>query len=443
MANTYSSWGRYPNRIQNGCSLKRREDDLSSLSALSKNTPFLPYGLGRSYGDSCQNHAGYVVSSAQLNSFISFDSEVGILRCEAGVSLSDIIQVVLPQGWFLQVTPGTKYVTVAGAIANDVHGKNHHTVGSFGNHVIQFELLRSDGTRLICSESQNPDWFYATIGGLGLTGFITWVEIQLRPVKSANLDTENIKYNSLAEFFSISEESVESHEYTVAWLDCSATGASLGRGHFTRANHCQKQYGPIPPVNTEKGKLSFPITPPLSLINNLSVKAFNELYFNRQREINKTAVTNFDAFFYPLDGILHWNRMYGPKGFLQHQCIIPKCNAESAIKELLEVISASGMGSFLVVLKMMGSVPSKGLISFPSEGATLALDFPFHGAKTLGLLLKLDAIVSAAGGSLYPAKDARMSAQLFQQAYPDWIKLEEKRDPNINSDFWRRVTGCQ
>ena len=433
----YPSWGRYPNLLQKGRRLASRYDELNASDSL-----ILPYGMGRSYGDSCQIHQGQVISSAALNKFISFDEETGILRCEAGVTLAQIIEVVLPKGWFLNVTPGSKYVTIAGAIANDVHGKNHHSVGSFGNHVTQFELLRSDGSRLLCSESENESWFQATLGGLGLTGFITWAEIQLRPVQSSNLDAESIKYEHLSDFFSLSDESVESHEYTVAWVDCSAKGAHLGRGHFTRANHCKSHSGPVMGKNNEGGKLSFPITPPLSLVNNLTVRAFNELYFHRQRQTIKTNVVDYDPFFYPLDGILNWNRMYGSNGFLQHQCIIPKSEAEAAIKCLLELISASGMGSFLVVLKMMGALKSKGLISFPCEGVTLALDFPYQGERTLRLLNQMDVVVQQAGGRLYPAKDARMSAQLFQQAYPKWKILEAKRDPNINSDFWRRVTGA-
>ena len=433
----FPSWGKYPNRSQKGGALAGRNDVLDTSEA-----SLLPYGLGRSYGDSCQNHQGQVISSSQLKNFISFDEQTGVLRCEAGVTLAEIIQVALPKGWFLQVTPGTKYVTVAGAIANDVHGKNHHSVGSFGNHLRQFELLRSDGTRLICSDSENANWYQASIGGLGLTGFITWAEIQLRPVTSANLVAENIKYSNLAEFFSLSAESVESHEYTVAWVDCSATGSQLGRGHFTRANHSANHSGAIAAPSADKNKLSFPVTPPISLVNNLSVRAFNELYFHRQRQDCKSQLVDYDPFFYPLDGILNWNRMYGSKGFLQHQCIIPKAAAQSAVKALLELISASGMGSFLVVLKMMGAVNSKGLISFPGEGVTLALDFPFQGAKTLDLLNQMDEVVKQAGGRLYPAKDARMSAELFQQAYPRWQDLESLRDPNINSDFWRRVTGA-
>lgn len=436
----YLSWGRFPHTLQNGLALPNRYSTLPDTVSASE-ASYLPYGLGRSYGDSCRNHQGVVVSSANLNSFIAFDADSGVLRCEAGVTLADILAMSVRQGWFLHATPGTKYVTVAGAIANDVHGKNHHTAGSFGNHLRCFELLRSDGSRLLCSESENSELFYATIGGLGVTGFITWAEIQLKPIKGPLIATENIKYNHLSDFFSISEESVASHEYTVAWVDCSATGAQLGRGHFTRGNHAEGVPRSVAVPARDKGKLSFPVTPPISLVSNLSVRAFNELYYHRQRQLQLRSDIDYDPFFYPLDGILNWNRMYGKQGFLQHQCIIPKDNAEAAIKEMIARISASGMGSFLVVLKMMGDISSKGLISFPAEGATLALDFPYKGEKTLAFLQTLDAVVAGAGGRIYPAKDARMSAEIFQQSYPAWKQLEQLRDPAIHSDFWSRVTG--
>ena len=433
---TFTSWGGYPNVEQEGiCQSNRHEAISSHLES------FLPFGLGRSYGDSCLNPSGKVLSSRQLDHLITFDASTGILRCEAGVTLATIIDVCLPQGWFLPVTPGTKYVTVGGAIGNDVHGKNHHRFGSFGNHVTQFELLRSDGSRLLCSPQENSEWFNATIGGLGLTGFIVWAELQLRPVQSQSIDTETIKYGHLDDFFQLSEDSEDDFEYTVAWLDCLASGDSLGKGHFIRGNHAT-----LPDINPErpirhKKKLTMPVKPPLSLVNGLSLRVFNKLYYERQFQDLVCAQVNYDPFFYPLDGILHWNRMYGPKGFIQHQCVIPPEFARDGIREILQRISNAGLGSFLVVLKMMGSVPSRGLLSFPQEGATLAIDFPYQGEKTLNLLERLDEIVQQSGGRIYPAKDARMSAQLFQQAYPEWEILESMRDPHIHSAFWSRVTG--
>ena len=429
------SWGGYP------ASQQQLQTLPSKHALLPEGGSVLPYGMGRSYGDSCLNSSGTLLSSAALKQFIEFDKASGRLRCEAGVTLADIIQVVLPHGWFLPVTPGTKFVSVAGAVANDVHGKNHHSAGSFGNHVQAFELLRSDGERLLCSPTKNQAYFYATIGGLGLTGFITWVELQLKPVKSRNLDIESIKYDSLAEFFNLSESTADEWEYTVAWLDCTATGANLGRGHFIRGKHAEGTDLSPSSAFEEGRKLTFPVSSPISLVNNLSVRAFNTLYYHRQRPTCLRTQQDFDPFFYPLDGILHWNRMYGTKGFLQHQCVVPKDVAPDAIEEMLKRISQKGVGSFLVVLKMMGNVASRGLMSFPMEGATLAMDFPYQGPKTLQFLNELDEIVQQAGGRLYPAKDARMSAEMFQAGFDRWQDVEALRDPLIQSDFWQRVTG--
>ena len=429
----FGSWGNYPPGKQRGLYLP---DKYSALPEVDNH--LLPYGLGRSYGDSCRNQAGAVLSSRRLDKFIHFDRQNGIVHCEAGVTLADIIAICLPHGWFLPVTPGTKYVTLGGAIANDVHGKNHHMAGSFGHHVLSFELLRSDGSRRRCSAQENSDWFFATIGGLGLTGFVTFVKMQLKKVCSSYINSESIKYQTLTDFFRLSEDSAGQYEYTVAWLDCLAKDRQLGRGHFIRGNHADDG---VFDMAREDKKRSVPVMPPLSLVNRLSLPIFNTLYYHRQRQPQVHARTGYDAFFYPLDGILNWNRIYGKKGFVQHQCVIPPANAEAGIREMLERISHSGQGSFLVVLKMMGDIPGRGLLSFPCEGATLAMDFPFLGNKTLRLLDELDQVVMQSGGRVYPAKDARMSAALFQQAWPQWQELEAMRDPLIMSDFWRRVSA--
>lgn len=427
----FPSWGRYPGGEQRGAYLANRHDGFP----LFENS-VLPYGLGRSYGNSCQNLAGTVLSTKQLNQFIAFDAGSGILHCEAGVTLADILAVFIPKGWFLPVTPGTKYVTVAGAIANDVHGKNHVQAGSFSCHLQGFYLLRSDGSHFYCSATENSEWFAATIGGIGLTGIISSAKIQLKKINSRFVYSETIKYSHLDEFFSLSAESESSHEYTAAWLDCLAKGEHLGRGHFIRGNHADD--GELS-LAQEKRKLSMPVVPPVSLVNGLSLRAFNQLYYHRQQSIRRQAKIDYDPFFYPLDGILHWNRIYGKNGFVQYQCVIPKQQAKEAIRAILQRISHSGEGSFLVVLKMMGDKAGKGLLSFPQEGATLALDFPFRGQKTLALLSALDALVLEAAGRLYIAKDARMPADVFRRSYPQWQQLEAMRDPAIVSDFWRKV----
>ncbi len=428
----YTSWGCYPKIDQRGVCLADKRGELPA-------TPesFLPYGNGRSYGDSCLNAEGLVVSSQALNHFISFDPQSGLLVCEAGVKLNEILKLVVPHGWFLPVTPGTKFVTVGGAIANDVHGKNHHLEGTFGCHVKSFELLRSDSQRLLCSRDQNAEYFAATIAGLGLTGMITWAEIQLKRVPNPAIKMENIKYQTLNEFFEISKDSDQDWEYTMAWVDCIASGSRLGRGHFTRGNHAgAHQASPKASSKT----LQVPLTPPISLINPLTLKAFNWAYYERQRQHTKSAISHYEPFLYPLDSINDWNRIYGRKGFLQYQCSVPETHSYDAIKELLGRIASAGFGSFLAVLKVFGDKPSPGLLSFPSPGATLALDFPFVEGKTLALFKQLDDVVVEAGGRIYPAKDAHMSAELFQQFYPNWRELEVLRDPKISSSMWRRVT---
>ncbi|WP_353086874.1 FAD-binding oxidoreductase [Stenotrophomonas sp.] len=428
------SWGRYPRGEHSRVSLHDRLHALPEVTGSA-----LPYGNGRSYGDSCQNAGGTLLHTRALDRFIAFDPVSGRLQCEAGATLEDIISLVLPQGWFLPVTPGTSQVTVGGAIANDVHGKNHHRCGSFGHHVVAFELLRSDGSRRVCRADDDAEgWFAATVGGLGLTGLVTWAELQLRRVPGTCLEVENIRFGSLAEFFSLSQASALTHEYTVAWIDCLARGRSLGRGHFTRADHAAQraEERPMPP----RRRLAMPLTPPISLVNRLTLRPFNALYYWRQPARRKRSVAHLLPFFHPLDSIGHWNRMYGPAGFLQYQCVLPPATAADGVAALLQDIARSGQGSFLAVLKQFGDTPSRGMLSFPRPGTTLALDFPNSGPAVFQLLDRLDRIVDAAGGALYPAKDARMSAHAFQHAYPHWQAFSRFIEPRFSSGFWRRVT---
>lgn len=440
MKNTrYQSWGRYPKVEQDASRLEWRSDALP-LAEFAENN-FLPFGNGRSYGDVCLNADGALLDCRGLDRFIDFNKETGVLRCESGVLLSEVLELCVPQGWFLPATPGTQYVTLGGAIANDVHGKNHHKEGTFGRHVRCFELLRSDESRIICSPSENEDYFKATIGGLGLTGVITWVEIQLQAVKSALVDQETIRYSNLDEFFTLAGESDNEYEYTVAWLDCLAKGKNLGRGLFTRGNHADTPMSAAPQA-AKGGHLSFPVDPPISLVNGLSVKAFNAAYYRKQRAARVSEQVHYRPFFYPLDAIQNWNRMYGSKGFLQYQCVVPVEQMKEAVREILERIGQAGLGSFLVVLKLFGDKQSPGLLSFPMPGATLALDFPNQGSKTFSLLDQLDQVTHSAGGRVYPCKDARMRPEDFQKAYPSWRTIEQYRDPNISSSFWRRVTAA-
>ena len=432
----YPSWGRYPRARQRRLAIGWRHQP---LPLAGDGEALLPRGAGRSYGDSCLNDGGVLIDTSALDHFIDFDPGQGLLRCEAGVLLSDILRLIVPAGWFLPVTPGTRFVTLGGAIANDVHGKNHHRAGTFGCHVDCFELLRSDGRRLLCSAQENADWYRATIGGLGLTGLITWAQLRLQPLSSPCIDQETLRYRDLDEFFDLSQASDQSHEYTVAWVDCLATGAALGRGLLLRGNVLERPSDPCPGPRSRG--LSVPFDPPLSLVNHWTLSAFNRLYYHRQRRPRRRATVHYEPFFYPLDAIGHWNRIYGPRGFLQYQCVVPKEQGRAAVGEILERISRAGMGSFLAVLKQFGDRPSPGLLSFPREGVTLALDFPNQGRRTLDLLEQLDQVTGAAGGAVYPAKDARMSADSFERFFPQWRELEARRDPRLCSGFWRRVTG--
>ena len=448
----YRSWGNYPATHQQGGHLP-----LDTQTFIKKNqTSLLPFGKGRSYGDVCLNPTGIVVDSNSQDCFLSFCSVSGQIECQGGVLLADVLDLAVPQGWFLAVTPGTKYVTVGGAIANDVHGKNHHNKGSFGNHLSEFKLLRSNGEILNCSENENSDYFNATIGGLGLTGIILSAKFQLMPASNPSIYQETIRFQNLQQFFRLAQESEKDYEYTVAWVDCLASGTHTGRGLFMRGNHsttkhsttkqCLESQSPSPPTTTfpaSKSNLSVPFTPPISLINRWTLKAFNQFYYSKNITKTSTRQVSADQFFYPLDSIKHWNRIYGPRGFLQHQCVIPMKEAEPAITELLRTIGRHRTGSFLAVLKTFGSEKARGLLSFPRPGATLALDFPYQGKVTQTLLAQLNQITVEAGGAIYPAKDATMNQSQFQQSFPRHEEFSQFIDPQFNSAFWERVMGVK
>ena len=424
-----SSWGRWPRHEQRLITLTSRFEPLPPMR------PMLPFGNGRSYGDVCLNDGGTLLLTRSLDRFIHFDPASGILECEAGVLLAEIIALIVPQGWFPPVTPGTALLTVGGAIANDVHGKNHHRTGSFGHHVLEFELRRSDGQVLRCAPDSNREWFCATIGGLGLTGLIRTVRLQMRRVPGVGIAGESQRFANLEEFYALAAASDRDYEYTVAWLDCASAGPKLGRGVFMRGNHAA--YAAATAQRHSRRRIAF--TPPISPINGWSVRVFNELYFNRPAAQERSALWHYQPFLFPLDALLDWNRIYGPSGFYQYQCVLPGGVADQmqALRDMLGRIARSGLGSFLTVLKQFGDRPSLGLLSFPRPGVTLALDFPNRGEATLKLLEELDAITRACGGAVYPAKDARMSAD----AFPLWQELARFIDPGFSSSFWRRVTG--
>lgn len=396
----------------------------------------LGIGLRRSYGDSGLNPDGALIDMTALDRVIAFDPTTRLLRAEAGISFASILSLFVQRGYFLPVTPGTRFVTLGGAIANDVHGKNHHTAGTIGRWVRRIGLLRSDGTELELTENDSTGLFAATIGGLGLTGLISWAEIELIPVSSAMMDTETIPFANLDEFFDVAAKSETASDYTVAWVDCLATGDALGRGIFTRARHAATGARLAKPV---KAKLTIPFSMPPFVLNRLSIRLFNWLYFHRGRRAAGQATVPYQPYFYPLDGIGHWNRMYGRRGMYQYQSVVPPEPARDATFEMLRAISKAGEGSFLAVLKTFGEKSSPGLISFPHPGTTFALDFPNKGSLTLDLLSRLDDIVREAGGRLYPAKDGRISAAMFRAGYPALEVFAQHVDPAFSSAFWRRV----
>ncbi|EGH23522.1 FAD linked oxidase [Pseudomonas amygdali pv. mori str. 301020] len=430
------SWGRYPQVAQQGhdCEAVNRLPAHISETLAHHHTR-LPFGNGRSYGDSCLASSGHVLDMRKLDRFIAADWQHGVVQLEAGMTLSQLLAAAIPRGWFLPVTPGTQFVTIGGALANDVHGKNHHLRGTFGCHVMRFELIRHGEPPMVCSAVENPLFFAASIGGLGLTGVISRVELQLMPIRTSQINSTVVRFANLAEFFTLSHELDAQHEYSVAWIDCLARGSNSGRGVYIVGDHAR--YGSLT-VDAPK-RLSIPFIAPLSLVNHLSLRAFNSIYWHAHPQQAKAHRSACEAFFYPLDRIQHWNRLYGRKGFQQYQCVIPEHCAPKAMQLLLDAIAASGRGSFLAVLKRCGDIASPGLLSFPMPGTSLALDFSQTRELAETLFPRLDAIVREAGGRLYPAKDAHMTGSDFRQAYPAWEQLEALRDPSLMSRFWKRV----
>ncbi|WP_295466052.1 FAD-binding oxidoreductase [uncultured Pseudomonas sp.] len=431
--NIASSWGRLnasPHRIV------RLSDPFTTKELVCHTThPGVAHGMGRSYGDVCLNPEGTLWVTTGLNHLIGFDEKNGRIVCEAGVTLRDIQLFAIPRGWILPVTPGTQLVTVGGAIANDVHGKNHHAVGSFGDHLKSLSLIRTDGEVIQCSPTERPDWFASTIGGMGLTGIITQAEIQLRKVGSPWLHTETIPYSNLDDFFHLADESEAGWEYTVSWIDCIS--GSNGRGLFMRGNHTGIVERPIP----KKRSITIPIVPPISLINRLSLRPFNTMYYHLKKRQAGTSITYYEQFFYPLDNLLQWNRLYGPKGFFQYQSVVPRDIGKDATQAMLKEIARSMSGSFLAVLKTFGDRQPLGMLSFPQPGVTLAMDFPNLGGITHKLFDRLDAIVREANGRIYPAKDARMPRELFEAGFPRLDEFKRYRDSGISSSLSRRLMG--
>ena len=408
-------------------------DEVPAL--LRRNGLSIGYGLGRSYGDICLNDGGSLIRMHRLDRILNADWERGIIRAEAGLSLDALLRVTVPKGWFLPVTPGTKFVTLGGAVANDVHGKNHEAAGTFGCHVRALGLLRSTGELLELAPDRAAEMFSVTLGGFGLTGLILWVELKLAPITSAWFETETSRIRNLDDFFDQASPN-QLWPYTVAWVDCLARGSSLGRGLFTRGRHADN--GDLS-VHRQRSFARIPFDAPGQMLSAPILGALNLLYARRPGVEGERKV-HYDSFLYPLDAIQNWNRLYGRPGFFQHQSVVPLKTAPQALPKLLELLSVFRQGSFLVVLKMLGNLQSPGLMSFPMEGATFAIDLPNRGPRTRDLLTRMAEVVMNAGGRLYPAKDATMSGEVFRAGFPQWRELEAHRDPALMSNFWRRVT---
>ena len=428
--NKAPSWGRLNNK-------RRACAPFSKSMNVNRPGSLLAYGNGRSYGDTCHNDQGTLITSQDMASIISFDQETGILVAEPGVLLGDILNHLRDTSWFLPVVPGTKFITLGGAIANDIHGKNHEKMGTFGCHVRSFDLWRSDQSVVTCSARKNQKLFAATIGGMGLTGVILRAEIQLMKVASHFVRETKRPFESLDEYFDYESSFSSGGEYSVAWVDSLARGKSMGRGIMMRADHCCHNA----PLEYGKPKMSIPLTPPVPLVSGLPLRIFNSVYFYGNKSSSYWEPTDPNGFFFPLDTIAGWNRLYGLRGLFQHQCVIPLDASRETIAKLLAASHEAGQGSFLTVLKRFGEIDSPGLMSFPQPGYTLTLDFANKGFSTRILLDRLDAITLDAGGRTNPYKDGRMSAETFQRGFPDWKDLEAARDPAMQSDFWRRVSA--
>ena len=411
-----SGWGRFPTT---DAKVITPVDLNAWKKSLQDKGEIIPRGLGRSYGDSA--NASLVLQSDYLDHYIDFDVEQGILRCEAGLSLHQILNCIIPKGWFLPVTPGSGYVSIGGAVASDVHGKNHHISGTFGDHVLSIELLLGSGEVLVVSRSQFPELFHATCGGMGLTGVILSVALKLKAIKSSNICQTTIKVKNLEEIlhqFDVNQAST----YSVAWIDCLAKGAQLGRSILMLGEHATESELLL----AEPKKLAVPVEMPSTLLNTYSISAFNALYYARAKNAIHQSEVSYMNYFYPLDGLRNWNRLYGKRGFVQYQFVLPKASGYKGMRDILERISNAGKGSFLAVLKGFGPQNSNHL-SFPLEGYTLALDFKAE-QSTFDLIKTLDPLVVGYGGRMYLAKDALMSQETFKKGYPRWMEFEEIRN---------------
>ena len=429
MKQKITNWGNFPvveKEIKSEDSLQKIKDFVLSHKEV------IARGNGRCYGDASLGEN--IFSPKRLNKFIGFDKIEGVLECEAGVLLSDILEISVPQGYFLNVTPGTKFVSVGGAIASDVHGKNHHSEGCFSEYVLEFKLMKENAEVITCSREENTEDFWATVGGMGLTGIILSAKIKLKNIETAYIRQESIKADNLDEIFQLFEES-EGWLYNVAWIDCLQKGENIGRSILMRGYHALREELPPklhknPLKNPRKIMPTIPFYFPSWVLNSFTIKIFNWLYYNKQTKKSVEGFVHYEPFFYPLDVINEWNKIYGKKGFIQYQMVIPKEKGKEGMRKILETIADSGNGSFLAVLKLFGKNNPKAYNSFPMEGYTLALDFKVND-KLKYLVEELDKIVEEFGGRIYLTKDSMSNPKLTNYLRnvdsPKFVSLQRKR----------------
>lgn len=424
-----SGWGNFP-RVTSKIAWVKNPTQLNATLVSNENVT--ARGLGRSYGDQAISSTSLVASLPPMNKILSFDESTGILNCQAGLSLNQIIRIFAPRGWFPVINPGTKYVTIGGAIANDIHGKAHHVNGSFVNCVEDFDIMLANGEIVTCSRNHHQDLFYASFGGLGLLGIIIRASIQLKKIETTFFKQKSIKCENIDEMLDAFDQYDHDFDYSVAWVNALIKGENLGKGVLTLGNQAQLKDLPFklrkePLLIKPEPKLKVPFYLPDFSLNPFSVKILNRIIAHVQAK--PTSIVHYEKFFFPLDAILHWNRGYGKRGFIQYQFVIPLQNGRENIKKLLSAVSESGCTPFLNVLKKFGE--GQPYLSFPKPGYTFAIDFPVT-KKLSAFITKMDQMVLDCGGRIYLGKDAMLTAEMFRKMYPDyqqWLNIKKKYDP--------------
>jgi decaprenylphospho-beta-D-ribofuranose 2-oxidase len=437
-----SGWGRYPRQL---ASVIAPEEISEALPP--REGQMISRGQGRSYGDATMCKDGLVMLTERLHGLLSFDEQNGVLKAEAGTTLAQVISEFLPSGWFPTVVPGTKFVSLGGCLAADIHGKNHHRDGAFGAHVQEIELVLADRSRRRCSPENEATLFWSTVGGMGLTGIITEVTLELIPVETSYVVVQHHQTKNLEASLKVLEGEAWDDQYTIGWIDCLAKGKTLGRGILMRGHHAR-----LSDLTQSKRRRPFDSSPrpytlgfdfPLWVLNGITLRAFNDLYYRMKGSRRKPFIADCESFFFPLDRISDWNRMYGKRGFIQYQCVLPQASAAEGLQDLLEAMAAASRLSFLSVLRRFGPA-GKGLLSFPIEGYSLTFDLPISDPGLFAFLDRLDEIVMRYGGRIYLAKDSRLRGETFRVMYPrleEWQSIKSAIDPenHFDSDLARRL----